>query len=206
MTITSIGYEGTVDYADWAVLITSQGAPYSVFAADGFAVAAGAGTREVTVQPGRASGHGILDDSDAVETLTGASVSSGSRWDLVALRRDWAAGTTTPVLIQGTSSKAIPTRETDPGVEDDQPIALVRFAAGLTAVQEVVDLRVWKGAVARDLLARDYHTDIGSRLRILGVTWVLGFDGTTPTWVPDSNFVGTTSPPYADNLVWVKVP
>ncbi|WP_374978090.1 hypothetical protein ACEYYH_10440 [Microbacterium trichothecenolyticum] len=209
MTIVSKGYEGTVNYADWALLTSHLGAQYSVFGADSFGVSFGAADREVIVAPGRAAGQGILDTSDAPVSLVGASVGSGSRWDLIALRRDWTTSETVPVLIQGAATKAIPaTREDEPGSTDDQPLALVRFAAGQTAPQEVVDLRCWHGdggVAAKDLLVRDFLTRIGTRVWIQGITWVLGFNSLgLPTWVPDSVYVGSTAPPYAENLLWVK--
>ncbi|GAA3947797.1 hypothetical protein [Microbacterium soli] len=208
--ITSTGFEGTVDYAEWATLTSHMGAQYGVTGKDSFAVSAGSGDRVVSVQPGTAAGQGILDTSDAVESLTGAPVASGNRWDLVALRRDWSTSTSTLVLIQGGSSASIPARSTSPGVEDDQPIALVRFSAGQTGVQEVIDLRVWHGdggLAARHPLVRDYLTRIGTRIWINGVTWVIGFDASgNQTWVPDSVYVGSTQPPVAENLVWVKKP
>lgn len=208
--ITSTGFEGTVDYAEWATLTSHMGAQYGVIEKDSFAVSAGSGDRVVNVQPGTAAGQGILDVSDAVTPLVGAPVASGNRWDLVALRRDWSTSTSTLVLIQGGSSASIPARSTTPGVEDDQPLALVRFAAGQTAVQEVIDLRVWHGdggLAARHLLVRDYLNRIGTRIWIQGVTWVIGFDATgNVTWVPDSVYVGSTQPPYAEGLVWVKKP
>lgn len=208
--ITSTGYEGTVDFAEWATLTSHMGAQYGVFGKDAFAVSAGPGDRQVRVAPGKSAGQGILDISDATETLVGAAVASGNRWDLVALRREWGPKTTTPVLIQGGSSPSIPTRQMIPGTSDDQPIALVRFAAGQTVLQEVIDLRVWHGdggLAARHPLVRDYLDRIGTRIWINGVTWVIGFDATgNPLWVPDSVYVGTTAPPFAENLVWVKKP
>lgn len=211
MAITSRGYTGTVDYADWAVLTSHLGGQYSVFGADAFGLSAGPGDREVIVAPGRAAGQGILDDSSTQESVTGDPVSVGSRWDLVALRRHWGSSETSVVLVPGTSAQALPSeREVDPGIVDDQPLGLVRFAAGQTAPQEFIDLRVWHGdggMAAKNLMVRDYLTRIGSRVWIRGVTWVLGFNSLgTPAWVPDTVYVGTTAPPYADNLAWIKVP
>lgn len=210
MTITSVGYERAISYAELGTMLAHAGAQYSVFGVDALSAAAGVATREVVLQPGRAYGQGILDDCADPISLVGSAVSSGNRWDLIALRRNWVSGETVPVLIPGTSAKALPARETSPGDEDDQPLWLARFAAGQTAVQELVDLRVWHGdggAAAKDLLVRDYLTRIGTRVWIQGITWVLGFNSSgTPTWVPDSVYVGTTAPPYADNLSWIKVP
>ncbi|NLP82582.1 hypothetical protein HF576_01850 [Microbacterium sp. CFH 90308] len=209
MAIISKGYEGTVNYADWAVLTSHLGAQYSVFGPDAYAVSFGSGDREVLVAPGRAAGQGILDDSDAPVSLVGATVGSGSRWDLIALRRDWTTSETIPVLVQGASTAAIPAgREDSPGSQDDQPLALVRFAAGQTAPQEVIDLRCWHGdggMAAKSLLVRDYLTRIGTRVWVQGITWVLGFNALgLPTWVPDSVYVGATAPPYSENLLWAK--
>jgi hypothetical protein len=210
MTILSKGYEGSVDYAEWALLTTHLGAQYSVFGASAFAASAGPADREVLFQPARAAGQGILDDSDAVESLIGAPVASGNRWDMAVLRRDWSTNESQLVLVQGGPAKALPARSTTPGDEDDQPLYLLRFTAGQSAVQEMVDLRCWHGdggVVARDLLARDYLTRIGTRVWIQGITWVLGFNSLgQPTWVPDSVWVSSTQPPYFDGLGWLKVP
>ena len=138
--ITSTGFDGTVDYAEWAALTSHMGAQYGVVGKDSFAVSVGVGDRVLNVQPGLAAGQGILDESDAVENLTGAAVASGNRWDLVALRRAWGSSTSTLVLIQGGSAASLPARSTTPGVQDDQPLALVRFSAGQTAAQEIIDL------------------------------------------------------------------
>lgn len=209
MAITSKGYEGTINYTDWARIAQYLGAQYSV--AGGLAASPGSGDRTVTVGIGRAYGHGIFDDLTEAETVGAAPVSSGSRWDTIALRRDWTARSTSLVLIPGASTKAITLdREVDAGLLDDQPLYLARFAAGQSAVQEIVDVRCWHGdggMVAKDLVVRDYLNRLGTRVWINGVSWLLAFNSTgLPTWVPDAPYVGTTAPPYADGLVWVKVP
>ncbi|KDA05865.1 hypothetical protein DC31_13950 [Microbacterium sp. CH12i] len=210
MTISSTGFAGTVDYAEWAALAAHSGTQYGVVGKDAYAAAVGSGDRKVAVQPGLAAGQGILDVSDAVETLTGAPVAAGDRWDLLVLRRDWSLNTSTLVLVTGGPTASIPVREMTPGVKDDQPLWLVRFTAGQSAAQEFIDLRVWNGdggLAARHLLVRSYLDRLGSRIWINGITWVLGFNATgDPTWVPDSVYVGTTAPPFAENLVWVKKP
>ena len=214
MAITSKGYSGTVNYADWAQLASMMGAQYSVFGADAFKATAGTGDRQVKIATGTAAGQGILDVSDSTVTLTGGTVASGSRWDMIVLRRDWAAnsnaGQSSLTIIPGTGSKAIPTRQVGAGTKDDQPLWLVRFTAGQTAPQEFVDLRCWHGdggVAAKDMLARDYLTRIGTRVWIQGVTWVLGFNSAgTATWVPDTVVVSSTQPAYAEGLGWIRTP
>ncbi|MBM3716230.1 MAG: hypothetical protein FJW64_10970 [Actinobacteria bacterium] len=186
MTITSKGYTGSVNYADWAVLTSHLSAQYTVFGADALKVGPGPGDRGIAIQPGPAAGQGIYDLSDAVETLAGTPVASGDRWDLVALRRDWGAKKTIPVIIEGTANRGIPNRQRTIGMRDDHPLALVRFAAGQTTVQDVIDLRVWGGdggLVAADPLVRDFLDRVGTRVLINGVEWARDLSGTgQPMW------------------------
>ena len=214
MAITSTGYERAITYAELGMLLAHAGAAYSVFGADSFAVWGGAGTREVLVQPGRVFGYGILDESDAVVSLTGSAVSSGDRWDLVALRRDWVAGTSTVVLIPGGGSQTLPARNTTPGVLDDQPIALVRFSAGQASVMDVVDLRVWHGPggyFASSPLVRGYLEQLwgraafGVRVYVADRTYVRVLDAVgVARWVTDSVIVSSAAPVPAD-VPWLKV-
>jgi len=193
MAITSRGYSGTIDYADWAELASAMGGQYGVLEPGAFQASPGAGSLQVKLAVGTAVGHGILDVSDAAVTLTAAAVSGSSRWDLVALRRDWSAGTTTPVLIQG-DAKAIPTRNTNPGTVDDQPLWLVRWASGQSAPQEFVDLRVWHGdggMLAGDLMVRDYLNRPGTVLWINGQLWVRQVNSSgIASWVSALNLSG----------------
>lgn len=179
MAITSIGYDGTVNEAQWASMVPKVGVShYGVVGAGDLKVTVhGSLDRGVSIATGSAWGQGVLDTSDSIGSLQAATVGSGSRYDLVVLRRNWsgAGGATTLALVQGTSTKGIPARNTSPGTLDDQPLALIRIDAGQTAVQEIVDLRCWGrngGLVAMDDLAKDYLTDVGTRVSISGVNWV----------------------------------
>lgn len=210
MAITSVGYERAITYAELGVLLQYAGAQYSVFGADALAVSVGTGDRGLSVQTGKAAGQGIFDTSDAAVALTGAPVASGDRWDLVALRRDWTAKTSTPVIVQGTSAQAIPAaRLSEPGVQDDQPLALVRFSAGQAAAQEILDLRVWHGdggCFAKSRMVRDFLTRIGTRIYVTDRTYVLTVNSAgTPTWVTDSVITSTTAPSPAD-VPWLQIP
>lgn len=211
MAITSVGYERAVTYAELGTLLAHAGAHYSVFGVDSFrcGINFGGPDRSVRVLPGRASGQGILDDLDAAVTLIGSPVTSGDRWDMVVLRRNWTAKTTALVLVSGSSAKALPDRSMNPGVEDDQPIALVRFSAGQTQAAEVIDLRVWHGdggCTARDRLVLNYLDRIGTRIYLLDRTYVYAMqaDG-NPKWVTDSVVVSTAAPSPAD-VPWLQIP
>lgn len=211
MAITSKGYERALTYAELGTLLSHAGAQYSVFGVDSFrcGINFGGSDRSVRVLPGRAYGAGIVDDSSDAVILTGAPVGSGDRWDMVVLRRNWTAKTTALVLVSGSSTKVLPDRSMNPGVEDDQPIALVRFSAGQTQAVEVVDLRVWHGdggCTARDRLVLNYLDRIGSRIYLLDRTYVYAMqaDG-NPKWVTDSVVVSTAAPSPAD-VPWLQIP
>lgn len=202
MTITSAGYKGTVGEQQWAKMMPRVGAGlYSVNDAASFKVSIAAGTRQVSVARGGASAAGIFDESSAVETLTLASVPSGTRWDLIVLRRTWATKATTLVVIPGGSTKVLPARNSNVGVVHDQPLALARVIAGNSAVQEVVDLRCVVGdggAVAFDKLALTYLDRVGTQIRVGDFLWTRVLNSTgSPAWVvtdetPDTGWVAVT--------------
>lgn len=202
MTITSVGYAGTITDENFRRMATQAiGSLFGVDDYTSFRVTAGLGDRALSVSEGGAFGLGVRDFSDAPITLTGSIVTSGSRWDLVCVRRNWATGTTTVGLIEGTSTKAIPSRNT--GFEDlnDQPIALVRFQAGRTAVQEIVDLRCIPadgGMLAFDTLTLSYVSRVGTQVRIGDYLWsrIINPAG-SPSWrfvdvTPDTGWVDIT--------------
>lgn len=159
MTITSVGYDGTVDEVQWARIAASLGADYAVLGNTDWQVTTVVGQdRTVQVAAGSGFGHGVLDVNDAAVTLQLPVVASGTRWDLVVARRNWqpVGGTTVFAVVQGTASKGIPSgRLVGPGVQDDQPLALVQVTAGQTLPTAVVDLRAFPSKVITvgDLLA-----------------------------------------------------
>lgn len=153
MTIRSVGYDGSVGEADWAAyLAEGLGGPPTVTRPNDFRVNATTGM-QVQVAPGTASGWGITDLSDAAESIQVEAVSSGTRYDAVVLRRDWAGTSTTPTgaasggrtyiaVVKGGSSQIVPALQSNPGTVAEQPLALVRVTAGQTTVTVTDDLRV----------------------------------------------------------------
>lgn len=144
MSITSIGYDGSVNEANWAALSALVGAQYAV---QGFldcqVQIGGTGDRAVTVRVGTAFGSGVMDTSNAAVNLNAGSVTSGARWDTVVLHRDWSSNTSIFRINAGGATKQVTRTDSTPGTLDDQPVALIRMIAGSTAVQEVVDLRMF---------------------------------------------------------------
>lgn len=189
MAILSLGYPGTVDakaQATWLPMVAA--APYSVAGTGDLRVSQRTGAdRGISVAAGTAAGDGVMDTLDVADnTLAIPIQSSGSRWYLVALRRNWSTNKTTLVLIGGSASKELPKRETTPGTLSDQPLALVRVEAGQAAVREIIDLRVWGGPggmFALDELVMAYMTKIGVSIQIGAYRWTRTLNSSlAPGW------------------------
>lgn len=179
MAIASIGYDTTtekrVTEIDWAKALPRIGGSfYGVDGANDWKVSAVAGQdRTVSINVGSGWGHGVHDTLPAADgnfTLQLDSILSGSRWDLVACRRAWQAtggGPTAFVKVGGSSTKEIPAgRINNPGVQDDQPLALVQVTAGSSQPTGLIDLRCWAsngGLLVADKLALDYLAFPGAR-------------------------------------------
>lgn len=178
MAITSIGYAGSINTAEWGLLAPRLGRSYFVQKAADFRATTVIGAdRTVRIDPGIAGGKGIVDVSDAAQTV---QLTAGSRWHMVVLRRDWTApGRTTLEVIAGTAARALPNRSVSPGTMDDQPLWLIRTASGSSEPVEYVDLRCWHGdggVVAASAEALAYLAELGSRVTIGDTVWTRGFD------------------------------
>lgn len=183
MAFTSIGYDGTVNERQWAELVPSVGsATYGVKGVGDLKVTAVPGQPlTVSVAAGSGWGHGVMDSEVSNTTIACDTITSGTRWDLIALRRDWqplAGGPTSAVKVTGSTGKAIPgSRKVTPGVEDDQPLALVQWTAGQTQPTAIVDLRCWAGnggLIAADELALTYLNKPGASVKIGSNNWSYG--------------------------------
>jgi hypothetical protein len=187
MAITSVGYDGAVTESQWSDMIKKIGSSeYGVVGVGDWKVTAVTGAdRTVSIAAGKGWGHGVFNENTANVTLQLDTVASGSRWDLIAMRRDWTGvgGTSTFVKVNGTTAKEIPVGRTKgPGVIDDQPIALVQVTAGQTQPTAIVDLRCWSGnggLFANNDLALTYLDAPGSQVKVSGRLWhrIIGTDG-----------------------------
>lgn len=177
MSFDSVGYAGSVGWAEWAQMAKSLGADYAVAGETDLAVTiadATAGT--VRVAPGSGTGRGVTDTMvEAEEILSG--LTTPSTWYTIVLRRDWTGGpgaeVTSLVVLAGGSSEGIaPGRQVGAGVVDDQPLALVqRGASGLAMVR---DLRCWwgnGGVAVASVAALAYLGAVGSVVRVDAVAY-----------------------------------
>lgn len=191
----SLGYAGSItettgkDY--WNRIGASK---YGVVGSGDLKVSTTTGDRMLLVASGIAWGHNIQDTLATSVSVQLNSVASGSRYDLVVVRRDVTAKTTVEV-VQGTGTKAIPSLTTTAASHADQPIALCRVDAGSTTVQEIIDLRCWAangGVLAVDKLALDYLNIPGADVHINGLDYRY-----KPTTLGDFQWEKREGTPYA---------
>lgn len=186
MAITAAGFDGAVDEAAFSRMMAEGGSPYGPFCSvvtgdpDRFAgqvVVKPGGTREVLIAPFASTAWGVRVTSTAQEVKQSPVVGSGTRYDLICVRRDWSGtgGTATIEVVTGTSVQQIPTsankvNAAGAGV-DDQPLALVQYVAGQTNAAAIIDLRTWPSKVhyANSLLA--VPKVYGARAIVNGELW-----------------------------------
>lgn len=183
MAIVSKGYDGTVTESDWARLAPGLGAYESVVTGLGATVLSSP-DRAVRIATGEAVGHGVRDVSDTSVTVQCGSVGSGSRWDTIALRRDWATNTTSVVVVAGTATKMLAAGlQADPGVGDDQPLWLAKVQAGSSVVTELQDVRVYasKVLVVPDLVGLP-SAPVGTHAVVDGRLWQRRLEAGSPAW------------------------
>ena len=193
MAIISVGYDGAVSESQWSDMIKKVGsAEYGVVGQNDWKITPVTGAdRTISIAPGKGWGHGVFDENTAPVQIQLDPVVSGTRYDLIVMRRDWTAagGSSTFVKVNGTSEVKIPIGRTKgPGVIDEQPIALIQVNAGQTAPGAIRDLRVWAGnggMVMWHDLCLGYLESIGTQIMDCGngkkYQRVLGADG-NPLW------------------------
>jgi hypothetical protein len=185
VAFTSNGYDTTATnpYSEgaWADAFPVIGqAKYAVRSPLDWKVTAVSGQdRTVSIAAGRGLGHGVTDKTVANDTIQLDTIVTGSRWDMIACRRDWTptAGESAFVKVNGGATATIPGgRQATPGNIDDQPIALVQVTAGQTQPTAIIDLRTWVGdgggLVANHDLVRSFLNTAGTRININGVDWL----------------------------------
>lgn len=188
MAIVTAGYDGTVDEVQFAELLYR----YSVVGPDDFKATTQAGDRIVAIADGVALGPGTRDVATAIPNIQFAAA-TGTRWDLVVLRRDWQppGGSSSIVIIQGGSTKGYPAEGTAtnqwnrrPGIMDDQPLYLQEVNGTLLGAR--VDLRCWAGhggLIAASDDAKTYLQRVGAEVLINGIKWTYALGANNvPAW------------------------
>lgn len=132
MAQTSVGFAGTVNDAEWAVLSSFLGNQACVSSQASLAVTPVGGARSVSVAAGVAYGDGVQTTLSASETVALTTPTNG-QWYLVVLRRVWATKVSSLVAIaHTTTTTTVPTSApttypagmlAQPGIQSDQPLA-----------------------------------------------------------------------------------
>jgi hypothetical protein len=210
VTITSTGYTGTVNEVQWSKLSALVGQRWNVADDTSFAVSISNthGDRGVDVAAGTAFGDGVMDVNSATIPLNAGTLGSGTRWDTVVVHRKWGVGAASDVTIRaGTSSQTPTLTYTSPGVECDQPLALIKIVSGQTAIQQVIDLRSpgFKFLATTTAPAISIPTPTVNQVAFAldtGHQWQAQRIGGTPTWV-DLDAVSWQSLSLANGLAAV---
>lgn len=178
----NFGFKGSVGTD--AVPYMWPGARYASETADALKVTIGTGTRQCQIAGGTMWGDGVRSVWNSGASLASAAPAAGRRWDTVVIRRKWQSsstptGTATLALVQGGTQRAVSPAIDRSGAGTniaDQPIALIEVDSSLSALQSVVDLRVWVGAggglLAKDTAALGYLDIEGTVVTIGATQWV----------------------------------
>lgn len=191
MAINSYGYPGTINSIQWSKMSEELGGAYSVADTNDLAGSIVVGPdRTISIAAGTAFGRGVMDVVTAAVQVQLDTVATGSRWDLVALRRNWTTNATTIVKVNGGGTATIPSgRLSGPGVQDDQPLLLVQITAGNTTPTAILDLRTWgsKLITAKSLIGI-VDARYGDEAEVDGIRYSRTVDGTgAGIWAPPAD-------------------
>lgn len=188
----SYGYDGPIAANEWALMQQVIGIDYAVATAAACKVVAN--TSGAQVAAGTIGGWGVLDLVAAPVQVNLTKPGSGTAWWMIVARRNWSTKSTSFVAISAGTSRpsVLPTRLTTPGVQDDQPLALVGWSSTQSQPGSVVDMRVIGIAgqqLAYDTQTLQYLTIPGRQVRIGTATWVCSINGVTGVveWVTAAN-------------------
>lgn len=149
MAWSNVGFDGTINEAEWSKLSSLLGNGYVAAGNGDCLVTAVPGARSVSVAAGALYGDGVLSTNSAAETVALTTPVNG-QWYAVCLRRTWATNTSALVAIAGATTTtttptapptAFPTLNTNTGVLTDQPIAWAWCNSANTTVV-VYDIRL----------------------------------------------------------------
>ncbi len=153
MAITWWGFSGDIGAPQWAKTAALLGADYGVDDASDWACTPVAGvTHTIRISAGGGFAHGVRAVSDAsVDVSASPAVTTGTRWDTVAAKYDWSAGTVSFVILPGSATQAYASDVTAPANQPGgvfyQPLALVQFTAGVQTATSVLGKRTWPSKV-----------------------------------------------------------
>lgn len=174
---------GSIDAAALPEWVKTARARFSVSGANDWKVTAlGSLDRGIRVEVGTGHGDGVTVTTHEYETMSLPYPDIATRWYLIARRRNWSGtGTSTLVALPGEATPSLPAvgnaatqRSNTPGVESDQPLALVRVTQKDRTVQEILNLNAWAGPGGVEVvhqLALNYLAEPGASVKLGSSTW-----------------------------------
>lgn len=179
---------------------------FSVSGVDDWKVSSlGSLDRGIRVEAGTGHGDGVTVKTHEYETMSLPYPDIATRWYLIARRRNWAGtGTATLVALPAGAAPSLPAvgnaatqRSDKPGVESDQPIALVRVTQKDRTVQEIIPLNAWAGpggVEAAHKLALSYLAEPGAAVKVGSTIWRYERqDNNVWDWFEDQRLVFTAA-------------
>lgn len=182
---TTYGFPGgSIDAAAIPEWVKTARARFSVSGPDDWKVSPlGSLDRGIRVEVGTGHGDGVTVKTHEYETMSLPYPDIATRWYLIARRRNWAGtGTATLVALPAGATPSLPAvgnaatqMKNKPGVESDQPIALVPVTQkDRTVGTGIIDLRAWAGpggVEAVHSLALSYLAEPGAAVKLGGTVW-----------------------------------
>lgn len=211
MAWTNVGFDGTINEAQWSALAGLLGNGYVAAASGDCAVTAVAGARSVSVAAGSLYGDGVLSTNSAPETVAMTTPVNG-QWYVIALRRTWASNTAALVAIAGATTTtttptapptSFPTLNTNVGVLTDQPIAWAWCNSANTTVV-VYDIRLKAVKSLPPIVANAVERDAKFMTPTQGLQVWRDDLGTVETYLGLYN--ASTNPGGADVAGWTSTP
>lgn len=181
---TTYGFPyASIDAAALPEWIKNARARFSVAGVNDWKVSSlGSLDRGIRVEVGTGHGDGVTVKTHEYETMSLPYPDIATRWYLIARRRNWAGtGTATLVALPAGATPSLPAvgnaatqMKNKPGVESDQPLALVRVTQKDRTVQEVIPLHAWAGPGGVEVahrLALSYLAEPGASVKLGTSTW-----------------------------------
>lgn len=183
VAMSSVGFAGSIGELDLAEMWSRAGGRYGVLGAgDLSCTVIPTADRTVRIDAGSAWGHGVLATLEADANVQFDLSASGTRWDMVVVRRTWSppGGTAELDVVKGVTAQQVSAftqrkeRAYPTGLVDEQPLWLVPITAGQQEPGLPVDIRCWfanGGMVAKSDIVRQYLDEPGTHVTIGGTQW-----------------------------------
>lgn len=177
---TTYGFpSGSIDAAALPEWVKTARARFSVSGPDDWKVSPlGSLDRGIRVEVGTGHGDGVTVVTHEYETMSLPYPDVPTRWYLIARRRNWSGtGTATLVALPAGTTPSLPAvgdaptqMKNKPGIESDQPIALVPVTQkDRTVGAGIINLHAWAGpggVEAAHELALTYLAEPGAAVKI----------------------------------------